>query len=175
MAKLSGLYAAALFELIVESGKPEAAIEQAFILRDTLKDADCRKILVHPNIPNDEKRKFFQSAFAGGLDGHLLSFICLTIDKNREAYVISALTQLITLLRKRLGRTTAKVVTSAALSAKQTAELKSLLEKKLQKQVELETDTDGAVIGGAHIQTDGYFIDRTIKRRLSELTLSVKK
>ena len=175
MAKLGGIYAAALFELIAEEGKPEVVIEQAFILRDALRDADCRRILVHPNIPNAEKREFFKTAFAGGLDGHLLSFICLAIDKNREAYVISALTQLIALLRKRLNRTTADVVTAAALSDKQVASLKAMLEEKLQKKVELETDTDAAVIGGAHIHTDGYFIDRTVKRRLNEMTSIVKE
>jgi F-type H+-transporting ATPase subunit delta len=169
MAKLGGIYAAALYELVVEGGKPEEVIEQAFVLRDALKDSDCRRILVHPNIPNAEKRDFFQTAFAGGLDGHLLSFICLAIDKNREAYVISALTHLIALLRKLLNRTTASVVTAAALSDTQAGSLKAMLEEKLRKKVELETDTDAPLIGGVHIHTDGYFIDRTVKRRLSEL------
>jgi ATP synthase F1 delta subunit len=175
MAKLSGLYAAALYELVTETGKPEVVIEQAFVLRDALKDAGCRRILVHPGIPNDEKRKFFQTAFTESLDGHLLSFISLTIDKNREAYVVPALDRLITLLRKRLNRTTAKVVGATPLSDKQIASIKALLEEKLQKQVELETDADEDVIGGAHIQTDGYFIDRTVKRRLSEMTLTMKE
>jgi F-type H+-transporting ATPase subunit delta len=174
MAKLNGLYAAALYELILEENKSEAVLEQAFVLRDALKDSDCRKVLTHPNIPNDEKRKFFLSAFAG-FDGHLLSFICLTIDKNREMYIISALTSLIALLRKRLNITTAKVVTASAVTDKQTAELRAVLEEKLKKQVLLEPDTDPNVIGGVHIQTDSHFIDRTVKRRLAEMTSIMKE
>ena len=169
MAKLSSNYAAALYELLAEDGNPEAAFEQASVLRDALKVPDCRRILVHPHIPAAEKREFFKKAFGGSISPHLLSFICLTIDKSREAHAIPALNELLTLLSKRLNRAAAKVVSAEPLSPEQLAKLKTLLEGKLQKTVELNTQTDPAAIGGARIKTDAYFIDRTIKRRLTEL------
>ncbi|MCL2002379.1 MAG: ATP synthase F1 subunit delta [Oscillospiraceae bacterium] len=169
MAKLSGLYAAALFELIMESGSPEEVLPQAVVLRNTLTDGDCRRVLVHPHIPAGEKREFFTGAFGGKLDAHLLAFISLVIDKNRETFAVPALNELIDMIRGHLRMTTAKVAAAAELSEEQAGALKKVLEEKLDKQVELIIKTDTAVIGGAHIQADGFFIDRTVKRQLAEL------
>jgi F-type H+-transporting ATPase subunit delta len=175
MAKLSNNYAAALFALIMEMGNPEEVLPQAVVLRDTLSDADCRRVLVHPHIPAEEKRGFFLGAFSGKLDDYLLAFISLVIDKNRETFAVPTLNTLIGLIKDNLRITTAKVAAASGLSAKQVGELKKLLEKKLDKKVEFDLKIEPAVIGGAHIQADGFFIDRTVKRRLFELTNEMKE
>jgi F-type H+-transporting ATPase subunit delta len=169
MAKLSSRYAAALFELVMEDGKPEEVLPQVIVLRDTLSDHSCRRVLVHPHISSDDKRELFESAFAGKLNSHLLAFIRLVIDKNRESFATPALTELIGMLHKHMKIATAKVTSPDALSANQIEKMKKLLEDKLDKKVEFDIKTDPAVIGGASVQVDGYFFDQTVKRRLSKL------
>jgi F-type H+-transporting ATPase subunit delta len=175
MAKLSSRYAAALFALTMEEGKPEEVLPQAVVLRDTLADADCRRVLIHPHIPAAEKRAFFEGAFAGKLNDYLMAFIKLVIDKRRESHAVGALDELIERIRDHLRITTAKVGTAAELSKKQIAELRKLMEKKLDKQVEFDFKTDPAAIAGTHIQVDGFFIDQTVKRRLYELTNNLRE
>ena len=175
MAKLSANYAAALFELAVEDGAENDFLEQAVLLRDLFKDAGARRVLVHPHIPAAEKRSFFGEAFAGKLHKDLLSFIFLVVDKNRENYLLPALSDLILLIERRQRKTTAKVVSAEAPDGKRIAALKKLLEQKLNKQVEITVKANPAVIGGPYIQVDGYFIDRTVKRRLRDMTADMKE
>jgi F-type H+-transporting ATPase subunit delta len=175
MAKLNSVYAAALYELITEGGKLEEVLPQAVVLRDTLMIHDCRRVLIHPHIPAAEKHRFFESAFGGRLNEHLMAFIRLVIDKRRESYAVGALGELIALIKGQMKITTARVGVASELSAKQTAELKKLMEKELEKTVEFDVKTDPAVIAGAHIQVDGIFIDCTVKRRLFELSSEMKE
>jgi F-type H+-transporting ATPase subunit delta len=170
MAKLSSNYASALFELILQESKPEDILPQAEVLRDTLMDTQCRRVLVHPHISSDEKRGFFDAAFSGKLNVHLLSFLRLVIDKNRETFAAPALNELIGLIHAHLGITTAKVTAPSPLSAKQTGELKKVLEEKLDKKVLIDIKTNPAVIGAVGVQADGYFFDQTVRRRMQKLT-----
>jgi F-type H+-transporting ATPase subunit delta len=175
MAKLSSRYATALFELIMEGGKPEGVLSQVVVLRDTLSDKDCRRVLIHPHIPAGEKRAFFENAFHGKLNDYLLAFIKLVIDKRRETHAVPALSELIGMLHRHMKITTAKVAAANGLKAKQTAGLKTLLEKQLGKQVEFDIKSEPAAIGGARIQVDGFFFDRTVKRQLTKLTEAMKE
>jgi F-type H+-transporting ATPase subunit delta len=175
MAELNALYAAALFELAVEAGAEEDFLAQATVIRDALGDEGCRRVLAHPHITPAEKRNFLDQAFSGRVHSHLLNFMYLVIDKNREPYLVPALSSLIGLIENRQRKTTANVITAAELSAEQAEALKQMLSKKLDKQVELSTKIDPAVIGGLYILVDGYLIDRTVKTQLNQLTVSMRE
>ena len=175
MAKLSANYATALFELAVEGRAENDFLEQAVLLRDVFKDAEVKRVLVHPHIPAAEKRVFFGNAFGGALHKDLFSFLCLLIDKNRENCLLPALCELILMIERRQRKTTARMVGAEVPDQKQTAALKKLLERKLNKQVEITVKASPSVIGGSYIQVDGYFIDQTVKRRLRDMTADMKE
>jgi F-type H+-transporting ATPase subunit delta len=175
MAKLAALYAAALFELCVEKGAEDAFYDQALLVSGALSEPDARRILLHPHIITAEKQKLFGKAFENELHQDLQSFLFLVIEKNRESFFLPALAELIRLIERKRGKTKAKVISAAELSAKQSAALKKLLESKLGKEVEINLRVEPSVIGGAHILADGYFIDRTVKKRLRELTADMKE
>jgi F-type H+-transporting ATPase subunit delta len=175
LEKLSSLYASALFNLAVESSSDSEFLEQAVLVHNTLSDAECRHVLVHPHIPAAEKRKLFTDAFDGKVRAELLGLLYLVIDKNREVYFLPALKVLIEMLERYRGKTTAKVISAAALSKKQTDTLKKQLGKKLDKQVDVSVKVDPSAIGGSYINADGYYIDRTVRKQLHELTVHMKK
>ncbi|MCL1807880.1 MAG: ATP synthase F1 subunit delta [Oscillospiraceae bacterium] len=169
MAKLSTHYATALRKLAVESGSEDVFLEQANVLHQTLSNAESKRILLHPHIPAAEKQAFFGRVFEGKLHKDLFSFLCLTVDKNREAFLLPALWELILQIETLQRKTRAKVVSAGELTKKQTEALKKLLEKKLDKQVDIAVKVNPSVIGGPYIQVDGFFIDRTVKSRLRDL------
>jgi len=175
MEKLSALYASSLFEIALEGGLVDDFLEQAILLREALQDPDCRRALLHPHISAAEKRDFLSKALAGVLHGDFMSFLFLVVEKNREGYLLPALTALIERIERHQGKAIATVLSAVEFDEKQTTELKELLSKKLNKNVEVILRVDPSVIGGPYINVDGYSVDRTIKSQLRYLTLHMKE
>ena len=173
MARLSSRYATAIFDLSVEGGKINEALTQAIYVRDALKDEKCQKLITHPRISADEKRSFFDEIFKGHINPDLLGFLHLAVAKNREAFIVPVLSDFIDMANDHLKKTTAFVTSAVPLRNDQVSALAALLSKKTNKHVTVEQKIDPSIIGGLHIQVDGYFIDRTIKTRLQEIKASL--
>jgi F-type H+-transporting ATPase subunit delta len=175
MERLSVLYASALYDLAVTKNAVDDFLSHAIMIRDALGEADCHRMLVHPQISAAEKHDLFQRAFAGKIHEDLLGFLYLTADKNREAYLLPALSILIEAIERHNNIVTAKVLSAAPYETNQAETLKGVLSERLNKDVRLSMKVDPSVIGGPYIYADGYYIDWTVKTRLRELTASLKE
>jgi F-type H+-transporting ATPase subunit delta len=176
MAKLSALYASALFDLAMEGGDAtDEYLKQAVLLRDSLMDDECMRVLLHPHISAAEKRKLFGKVFAGQINDDLFGFLYLVIEKNREAFLLPALVALIGMIERHQRKAKARILSAAALDEKQVTALREMLAGKLNKNVEVSPKVDPSLIGGPYIYVDGYYIDRTIKKRLHDLTAHMKE
>ena len=175
MERLNALYASALFDLAIERDNIDESLNQAVFLRDTLRDTGLIRILLHPHISRDEKQKILADAFGGKIQDDLVGFLHLTIDKNRQAFIISILDFYIGLIEKYKRIVTAKVITATQLDDKRIEELRETLAKKLNKHVKIEVNVDPSVIAGPYIYVDGYYLDWTFKTRLRELTVHMKE
>jgi len=175
MERLSVIYASALYDLALQHDAVDEFLDQAILLHDSLGDPDCLRMLVHPQITAAQKHEFFRNAFEGRIHEDLLGFLYLTADKNREAYLLPALDILINMIKRHNKIVTARVLSAAPYNDGQADALKSILSKKLDKHVELDMKTDPALIGGPYIFVDGYYIDWTVKKKISDLTASLKE
>ena len=175
MSKLSDVYAASLFELASEDGALDEAREQAAFLIETLKDPEYRGVLAHPRIPAAEKDALLRDAYEGRIYGGLLGLLRLMAAKNRETHIASVLTAFVGRVDVLNGKTEATVISATELRDGQKAALKAELSKKLNKHVDITARVDPSVIGGFYIQVDGYFIDRTTKKRLRDMKVLLKK
>jgi F-type H+-transporting ATPase subunit delta len=173
MAGLAVRYATALFELATEKDKLDDTFEQAAFLRDTLKDADCQRVISHPRIPTNEKIAFFENAFAGKIENDILGLVSLAIKKDREEFLVSALTAFIQMVNDHKRQTTAYVTSAVPLSNEQEGALSRTLSGKLNKQVTLQTKTDPNIIGGFKVFVDGYLLDRTVKKQFQDIKKSL--
>jgi len=175
MERLSALYASALFDLAKERGDVDGFLDQVKLIFDSLQDADCQRILVHPHITESEKRNFFTKAFAEHVNNDLLGFLYLVADKNREVFLIPALSAVIEKIEHYNNKITAKVFFASELSDSQIAAMKELLCRKLNKTVEISLKIDPSVIGGPYIFVDGFYLDWTVRKRLRDLTVYMKE
>jgi len=166
MAELVNRYAAALLDLSVESDKLEENIKAAEMLRDVLRDKDCRTFLEHPHIQDWEKHEFLEKLFAGRISADLMGFLRLAVAKSREAVIVPTLDAFIEMGKKHMGELTAWVVSAAPLSEEKINSIKNILAKKLDKQVEIRHRVDPALIGGLYIHVNGRLIDYSVKNRL---------
>jgi len=175
MGRLNVIYANSLFNIALEQGVVDDFLSQANFLCNSLSDEQFQRILVHPQIAADEKRKIFDEVFSGKIHKDLLSFLYLVVDKNRETYLLPALESLIKLIRQHKGIVTAKVMSAAPYDKEQADSLKTILSSKLAKHVDLDIKVDSSLIGGPYIFVDGYYIDWTVKTRLHDLAVSIRE
>lgn len=175
MAQLSNRYATAIFDLSIERDMLNENLDQAIFLRDALSGEECKTILTHPRISSKEKHTFFDNVFSEHISADLLGFLRLAVDKNREEFIVPALSSFIDMANDHIRRTTALVVSAVPLKAEQVSALAALLSKKTNKQVTIKQKVDPSIIGGLYIQVDGYFVDRTIKSRLQEIKVSLSE
>jgi F-type H+-transporting ATPase subunit delta len=173
--RLSNRYATAIFDLSVEKGVLNDNLDQAIFLRDVLSEDDTQSVITHPRISAAKKQSFFDEAFSGKVSNELLGFLHLAVTKNREEFIVPVLGSFIDMANDYVRKTTALVTCAVPLKPEQITALAALLSKKLSKQVEIEQRVDPSVIGGLHIQVDGYYIDRTVKTRLQEISDSLSK
>ncbi|NLV86101.1 MAG: ATP synthase F1 subunit delta [Clostridiales bacterium] len=175
MAQLKDRYASALFDLSMESGRPEKHMEQALLVQRALEVDGCEEFLAHPHITNEEKYEFLQKLFAGKISDDLMGFLYLAVDKSREQTIAPALASFIDMLSLHSGKVTASVVSATALSQKQLSDIGKLLSQKLDKQVEIEAQVDPALIGGFYIHVEGRLIDRTVRTQLNNMKDRLKR
>ena len=175
MERLSILYASALFEIALEKGIVDEFLDQASLTRDMLQDAGCQRILEHPHISEQEKKEFFRMAFAGHIHDDMLGLLFLVAEKNRENYLLPALTALIDMIKRYKRQVTASVFTAETFDGKQVSAMKEMLSRKLDKTVDISLKVDPSIIGGPYIFVDGYYLDWTVKKRLRDLTVHMKE
>ena len=175
MADLGIRYATALFELSNEGGMLNEYQQQAQFLCDTLTGDDAISILVHPRISANEKYAFLTKTYGDRIHHDLMNFMKLVVSKNREAFLVPALTKLIEMIRVHNNQTTAKVVSAVPLTDEQANRLTEVLSRKLNKQVDVTVLVDPSQIAGLSIHVDGYFLDRTVKTMLKDLKETVRR
>ena len=138
MADLGKRYATALFELSAEQGLLSQYLDQATFLRNTLQEEECKTFLAHPRVTGSEKSAFFNQVFSEHLHQDLMGFLHLTVAKNREAFLLPALNQLVEMIRAHHNQTTARVVSAVPLSEEQLAKMAAMLTRKLNKKVDVQ-------------------------------------
>ena len=175
MERLSALYASALYELAVQKDLTDEFLNQSVLIRDSLQDDECHRVLVHPHIPARKKQELFSEVFSKHINKDLLGFMYLVAEKNREAFLIPALTELIEMIGRHKGKIKSKVYFASAISEPQLAEMKKVLSQKLNKSVDISLKVDPSLIGGPYIFIDGYYIDWTVKTRLRDLIIHMKE
>lgn len=175
MAKLKERYADALLDISEANGTLEKDLEQAVLVRDTLKSADAQAFLVHSNAPDSAKRKLIYKAFSGKLAWHLMGFLYFVVGNGHESLIVPVLTEYINRINRRLGRIEAKVVTAKALTEKQIEAIRFILSKKIHMQVEVNVTVDPDVIGGFYVLIDGRIFDGTVRSELNNMKEHLKR
>lgn len=175
MAKLTERYANALLELSEENNRLEDDLNQTILVRDLFKTEDSQAFLTHPNIADSAKRELFESAFAGKISKHLMGFLYLMVQKNRETLIVPALTEFINSANQRLGKIEARVVSAKPLNENQIKSIRTILTKQTNMQVQIKLEIDPDVIGGFYILVDGKIFDGTIRTKLNVMKESLKR
>ncbi len=167
--KVAVRYAKALFQLAVEQNQLEH-IRQDFELMSKVYELtpEFQIFLANPSLSKDDKIEWLQKLVPNANE-FSIAFLKLLVHQRRENKLQSILRYFLTLCRQHAG--IKQVVVTTAVPLNQTTQdlLTSKLASKLNAKVELETQTDEAIIGGIILQVDDLQFDASVASELIRL------
>ncbi len=170
-------YAKAAFELARENDELAAWSEALATASDMLADGRVVSFLANPALTEAKQLEFLTGLFAAGgtaavLDGsntHGRNFLKLLLENDRIGVLPDIATHFDT-LKSDVENTVDVTVTSAVpMSSEQQAQVITALQKRLGRSVNLTTEIDKDLIGGAVIRAGDVVIDGSLRARLEGL------
>lgn len=178
MAKLiSSTYADALFEIAIEKNKTEDWRKQIEVIKSILdENPDFGKLMMHPQVPKEEKLNLTKEAFEGKVDPEVVGLIRVIVEKDRYGEIDSIFESFIASVKEHEGIGVANVTAAKELSdAQKDAITKKLLETTEYKSMEMHFAVDENLIGGIIIRIGDHVVDSSIRTRLDGLTKQLMK
>lgn len=163
-------YGRALFDLAQAENGLEAMqadvkwVEQTFESQPQLKD-----MLLLPTMPKEEKKRVVAAISSGSVSEHMLGLLYLLIDKGRILYLPEILQEYQRLHLEAVRISEAYVKSAAPLTKEEEARIQKALEKALNRQVVLHTETDSQLIGGLVVRVGDQIFDNSLRTKLQNM------
>ena len=175
-------YARAVFDIANEEGDLGQWSESLTVAGELLADGDLVEYLTNPEFSNEQRLEFLMGLFkqAGakllaGDNDKGTNFLKLLLE-NRRIAVMPEIAEHYETQKAKVENTVDAVVTSAAeLSKNQVGDIAVALKKRLGCDVNVETEIDENLIGGAVIRAGDVVIDGSLRARLESLAIALIK
>ena len=163
-------YARALLDVVQQQGDPQS-------VRRELREAtallaaqnDLRTALEHPALPAEGKRKVVEAVWGRGASPLIVRLLTLLAERGRIGILPAIEDSFSALWNAQRGVVTAEAISAVALDEAQTRAVAEALRKATGKDVELQTRTDPALLGGILVKMAGRTYDGTVRGRLRAL------
>ncbi len=174
--KLSRRYAAALFQLAVQSHQEEEVGQQLERFASAYGSAALSQVLNNPAF-EVEKRKRIAAQIAAELKltPLVIDFLSLLVDRDRLVHFPSILFHYHRLQDEALGRIKARVVAARPLGPEMLEKLRGALEKLSDKKVVLSQQVDAALLGGVIVEMEGKVFDGSLRNQLAKMRKQIEE
>ncbi len=169
-------YAKAAFEAAREAGELAAWSESLLLARDLLADGRVAEFLGDPALDDAKRLEFLTGLFAragarvlSGSDRKGTNFLKLLLEYRRVAALPEISGHFEALKAETENTVDVTVVSATPLSEAERARISAALEARLGRNVNIETELDKNLIGGAVIRAGDVVIDGSLRARLSGL------
>jgi F-type H+-transporting ATPase subunit delta len=172
-------YAQAVFEIASAEKALDELSNSLNAAKDLLSDGQAARFLANPMLTDEERLSFLTGLFASavgkksvfaGESEHGRNFLKLLIENDRVS-VLPEIAEHFDALKAEVENTVDVTVTSAApLSAAQKKAVTAALRERLGRDINLETEIDENLIGGAVVRAGDVVIDGSLRSRLDGLS-----
>jgi len=170
MMEMSKEYGTALFMLAKENGAEEEYDTALHTVLSAFEEnAMYVDFLASPSIPLRERTDAVEQAFGGAVPEHIISFVQILCEGGRIRGFSDCVKVYRELFQVSRHVSTAKVISSVALTETEEQQIREKLEKMSGNSVMLECSVDSSLIGGVVIEMDGKVMDGSLRRRLYEV------
>lgn len=171
-------YAQAVFEVAQQNNALEELSQSLAAGKALMAGGDVEALLANPALDNEKRLGFLQglfaaavgelSVFAGGSE-HGTNFLKLLLEYGRVA-VLPEVSDHFETLKAEVDNSVDVTITSAtAMSAEQQDEMARALKQRFGREINLATEIDETLIGGAVIRAGDVVIDGSLRSRLNGL------
>ena len=168
-------YARAVFQLAQESGSFERWSQRLAIGAAALRNEQVRQLLDDPRRTPAAQVELLVDLCGEPGAPDLANFLRLLAVNGRLGVLPEILAAYETLRDEAEGRIEVEVRSAEPISDTVRASLKSALERRLERAVELENVIDPSLIGGAIIRAGDLVIDGSVRGRLQGLATALKR
>jgi F-type H+-transporting ATPase subunit delta len=168
-------YARAVFQLAQESGSFERWSQRLAIGAAALRNEQVRQLLDDPRRTPAAQVELLVALCGEPGAPDLANFFRLLADNGRLGVLPEIAAAYETLRDEAEGRIEVEVRSAEPISDTVRASLKSALERRLERAVELENVIDPSLIGGAIIRAGDLVIDGSVRGRLQGLATALKR
>ena len=176
MSKISELYGATLFEVLLEENKDKAFLENiGFVKSAVARDSELVKVLDAPMITQQEKVDLLDAVFKGNIDTYVLNFLKVMSDRKVASSIEESLVEFEKNYDKHYKIEKVTAITAVPLSDVLAEKLKQKLVKITGKSIVLENKVDESRLGGVILEFSSKQIDSTIASELSAIKQELAK
>lgn len=160
-------YAEALFDVAKEKGQVEAVEKDLSGVAGALADnPQFANILVHPNISLAAKKQQMKDLFTGRVSDIVLNFLQVLFDARRQSEIGNIYNEYTRLADAYRGVVKAEVESAVPLTEEELNSLKQQLSAN-GKTVEVKTNVNPALIGGAKVRVGDKVLDYSVAGQLA--------
>lgn len=168
--KITNRYAKALLDLAISENQLDVIVNDLeFVKKSILSLRELSLLIKSPIVKRDKKRKIFNELFKDKISETALKFCELIINRQRSELLLDIIQRFLELKDEYLNIKSVSVKSAIELDEIQLNELRTVLEKKLGKQVHINLTIDKNLIGGFIVQIDDTVIDASLKHQLELL------
>lgn len=170
-AAVARRYAKALWELAHQESRLEPVAQELQTFQRVLADeARLRSAVLRPWVKATTKRAIVVAvAERLGLSPLVRNFLALVAQRRRLALLPEMLTAYLALVDEQAGRVRARVRSAVALTDAERAAIRDRLGRRLGKTVLLDTEVDGALVGGFVAEVGSRYLDMSVTGQLRAL------
>ena len=146
------------------------------LVKNTLSQSkDLNEFLVNPITSIEDKKEIIDRVLSGEIDGLIVNFLKVLIDKNR----FSVFGEVLNAYNKALDRVNnisrIQVVSAVEMTEDAKNKLKEKLETKLKKNVVIDLEINPEIIAGLVIKMGDNIVDVSLKHKLEDLSKNIMK
>lgn len=163
-------YSSALFDLAKEVNKEDYYLEQLEVLAKIWNEnEDFKNALRHPKITKLQKTEWISNLFEKDMDALLYRYLLVMIEHDMIGYIPEIKDAYQECLKEDRNIETVLVESAIELDKKQIMDLKTLLETKLNKTIELEIKVKPELMAGMRVHTKDLALDNSLLSKLNGL------
>lgn len=174
LATLARPYAKAAFKFAKEQNAATQWSSMLAFSAAAINDGDVSSALDNPQLTADQQADAFIKVCGDQLNDAGKNFI-RQLTQNKRLSVLPQIAALYeTLLAEEERKQDVEVTSAYALTADEQNTLKAKLEKKLGKEINLQSSVDKTLVGGVIIRAGDMVIDGSVQGKLQQLSQALK-
>lgn len=170
MSAVAGRYAKSLISLAQEQNALDAVHDDMLAFSKVCEESrDFKVLLNNPIVNHAKKLEILKAIFEKKVNGLTMAIFNIITRKNRESIMYDISKEFHNQYNAIKGVGKAKVVTSTTLDKSQLVTFEQLVEKAINKKVELDAQVDEDLIGGFVLTVEDKQIDASVKSQINKL------